>query len=68
MMLTALFLVAGLALTWCLVAFVIKFITLFLGVAFSVGFATFIWFIVMVTIFVITIGNDEEQDTYDPKE
>lgn len=68
MMLTALFLVVGLSLSWCVVAFVIKFITLFLGVAFSAGFTTFIWFIVMTTICVVITGDDEEHDTDGSKE
>ena len=68
MILTALFLVVTLAMTWFIVAAVIKFITLFLGVAFSVGFASFVWFIIMTTLFIFATASDPEKDTYDQDE
>ena len=60
MLLTGLFVVVILAMTWFIVAAVIKFVTLFLGVAFSVWFASFIWFIIMTTLFIFTTASDPD--------
>lgn len=68
MILSGLFITVILAMTWFIVAAVIKFITVFLGVAFSIGFASFIWFIIMTSLFIFATASDPEKDTYDQDE
>lgn len=62
MLLSGLLITLLIFMSWFIIAVVIKFITLFLGVAFSLGLVTFIWFVIMIFLFIFATTTNSEHD------